>query len=77
MTYQTGCGNYWNHIFLDVGVAGEDQPKTTEPSSMQYYGYSGQVLPGETYHLTMVIGRTHIGGSVDGEIEVYGRSYWR
>jgi hypothetical protein len=44
---------------------------------MQYYGSSGQVLHGEIYLLIMETGRIHIGGSVDGEIRVYGRRYWR
>jgi hypothetical protein len=54
-----------------------DQLKTTEPSSMQYYGSSGQVLPGGAYHQTMETGRRHTGDSANGEIKVYGRSYWR
>jgi hypothetical protein len=55
----------------------EDQLRIIGGTSMQYYGYSGQVLLGETYHQTMEIGRIHTGGSAGGEIEVYGRRYWR
>jgi hypothetical protein len=44
---------------------------------MQYYGYSEQELHGETYHQTMETGRIRIEDSVDGEIVVCGKRYWR
>jgi hypothetical protein len=53
MIYQIPYGIRSRIIFPVVKDIQEDQPKTTEPSSMQYYGYSGQVLPGEIYHQTM------------------------
>jgi hypothetical protein len=71
MIYQTHYGTKSRIISLVVKDIQVDLLKTTEPSSMQYYGSSGLGLPGEIYLQTMETGRRFFRWKVKGICEKF------
>lgn len=72
MIYLIEYGSYLSHIYLEEKDSGEGRQKITEDSSMQYFGYCAQELPGEICRLIMVIGVILTGGLLVGEIKESG-----